>query len=387
MTTLALSPAARDALPETKAAASAAQAGVAEWRPVVRVEDLTMVYDPKAGPVLDKVSLTVGEGDIHGIIGRSGAGKSTLVRCLNQLVVPTAGRIEVSGHDVTRLSGGDLRRARRDIGMIFQHFSLMSSRTAADNIALPLEIAGVAKAEIRKRIPVLLDLVGLAAKADAYPVELSGGQKQRVGIARALALDPKVLLSDEATSALDPETTEQILDLLKDINRRLGLTIILITHEMDVVRAIASHVTVLEHGKVVESGPTFDVFAFPKSPVARSFLSSIVAHDLPPQIASRLRPQPAPDTDPVLRVVFTGASAHEPVVADLVDRFAIRASILHGRIDYIDGRPLGVLSLLLPGGGDRVPAILAHLSALGLHGEVIGHAVRSSAAGARRAAS
>lgn len=383
MTTLALSPVVRDALPETKPAA----AGAAERRPVVRVEDLTMVYDAKAGPVLDKVSLTVGEGDIHGIIGRSGAGKSTLVRCLNQLVVPTAGRIEVSGHDVTRLSGGDLRRARRDIGMIFQHFSLMSSRTAADNIALPLEIAGVPKAEIRKRIPVLLDLVGLAAKADAYPVELSGGQKQRVGIARALALDPKVLLSDEATSALDPETTEQILDLLKDINRRLGLTIILITHEMDVVRAIASHVTVLEHGKVVEIGPTFDVFAFPKSPVARSFLSSIVAHDLPPQIASRLRPQPAPDTDPVLRVVFTGASAHEPVVADLVDRFSIRASILHGRIDYIDGQPLGVLSLLLPGGGDRVPAVLAHLSALGLHGEVIGHAVRSSAAGARRAAS
>ncbi|MDX3930106.1 MAG: methionine ABC transporter ATP-binding protein [Shinella sp.] len=387
MTTLALSPAIREATADPKAQSSTATVRAAPGHPVVRVENLTMVYDQKAGPVLDDVSLSVGKGDIHGIIGRSGAGKSTLVRCLNQLVVPTSGRIEVSGHDITRLCGAELRRARRDIGMIFQHFSLMSSRTAADNIALPLEIAGVPKAEIRKRIPVLLDLVGLSQKADAYPVELSGGQKQRVGIARALALDPKVLLSDEATSALDPETTEQILDLLKDINRRLGLTIILITHEMDVVRAVANHVTVLEHGRVVESGPTFDVFAFPKSPVARSFLSSIVAHDLPPQIASRLRPQASADTDPALRIVFTGDAAHEPVVADLVDRFGIRASILHGRIDYIDDKPLGVLTLLLPGGGDRVPAILAHLSSLGLHGEVIGHAVRSSAAGARRAAS
>ncbi len=385
MTTLALSPALRT---DQKAVPSVTAVPVAARRQVVRVENLTMVYDEKAGPVLDKVSLSVGEGDIHGIIGRSGAGKSTLVRCLNRLVVPTSGRIEVSGHEITSLSSGaTLRGARRDIGMIFQHFSLMSSRTAAGNIALPLEIAGVPKEEIRKRIPTLLDLVGLSKKADAYPVELSGGQKQRVGIARALALDPKVLLSDEATSALDPETTEQILSLLKDINRRLGLTVILITHEMDVVRAIASHVTVLEHGKVVESGATFDVFAFPKSPVARSFLSSIVAHDLPPQVAARLQPQPSGDTAPVLRIVFTGEAAEEPVVADLAVKFGIRASILHGRIDYIDERPLGVLSLLLPEAGDRLPAILAHLSSLGLHGEVIGHAVRSSAAGTRRAAS
>ncbi|MDQ0322006.1 D-methionine transport system ATP-binding protein [Pararhizobium capsulatum DSM 1112] len=382
MTKLALSPVLRiDEKVEPSVTAAPAR------RQVVRVEDLTMVYDQKAGPVLDKVSLSVEEGDIHGIIGRSGAGKSTLVRCLNRLVVPTSGRIEVSGHDITRLSGADLRGARRDIGMIFQHFSLMSSRTAADNVALPLEIAGISKEEIRKRIPVLLDLVGLSNKADAYPVELSGGQKQRVGIARALALDPKVLLSDEATSALDPETTEQILSLLKDINRRLGLTIVLITHEMEVVRAIASHVTVLEHGQVVESGPTFDVFAFPKSPVARSFLSSIVAHELPPQVAGRLSPEPSSDTAPVLRIVFTGEAAEEPVVADLAVKFGIRASILHGRIDYIDERPLGILTLLLPEAADRVPAILAHLSSLGLHGEVIGHAVRSSAAGTRRAAS
>ena len=369
------------ALPEDiQRAGNAAAGGVA-----VRIENLTKVYENAAGPVLDGVSLTIGEGHIHGIIGRSGAGKSTLVRCLNKLVTPTSGRVVVSDREITSLDGAALRAARRDIGMIFQHFNLLSSRTVAGNVALPLEVAGVSKAEIRRRIPPLLDLVGLASKADAYPSELSGGQKQRVGIARALALDPKVLLSDEATSALDPETTEQILQLLKDINRRLGLTILLITHEMEVVRAIASHVAVLEHGKLIENGPTFDVFAFPKSPVARSFLSSIVAHDLPPEIAGRLLPEAQGDTDPVLRIVFTGDAAHDPVIATLVEQFRIRPNILHGRIDYIDGKPLGVLTLIAGGLRERLPDVLLYLSSLGLFGEVIGHAVRPAATGARRA--
>lgn len=340
---------------------------------LIRIEELTKVYDPKEGPVLDRISLAIGKGDIHGIIGRSGAGKSTLVRCLNGLVAPTSGRVFVSGREMSGLSGAPLRAARRDISMIFQHFSLLSSRTAAGNVALPLEVAGVEKDQIRRRIPELLDLVGLSAKADAYPSELSGGQKQRIGIARALALNPQVLLSDEATSALDPETTEQILALLKDINRRLGLTIVLITHEMDVVRQIASHVTVLEHGKLVESGPTFDVFAFPKSQVARSFLSSIVAHDLPRQVSERLRPSPAPGSSPVLRIVFAGQAAHEPVLAALVEQFRIRPNILHGRIDYIDDKPLGVLTLVAAGGTPTLPGVLAYLSALGLHGEIVGH--------------
>lgn len=359
----------------------------ASAEPLIRIDDLTKVYDVKTGPVLDRVNLTIGEGDIHGIIGRSGAGKSTLVRCLNGLVQPTSGKVVVSGLEISRLSGASLRTARRDIAMIFQHFSLLSSRTAAGNIALPLEIAGVPKDEIRRRIPALLDLVGLSQKADAYPSELSGGQKQRVGIARALALDPKVLLSDEATSALDPETTEQILALLKDINRRLGLTIVLITHEMDVVRQIASHVTVLEGGKRIETGPTFDVFAFPKSAVARSFLSSIVAQDLPPQVQQRLLPSPVAESDPVLRIVFTGEAAHDPVVAALVEKFHIRPNILHGRIDYIDDRPLGILTLIAEGGAPVIDRVLAYLSSLGLYGEVIGHAVRPAAAGARRSPS
>ncbi|MCO6051864.1 ATP-binding cassette domain-containing protein [Mesorhizobium sp. RP14(2022)] len=354
-------------------------------RDAVRIESLSKTYDPAAGPVLDDVSLSVRKGDIHGIIGRSGAGKSTLVRCLNGLVEPSSGRVFVSGRAITGLSGAPLRAARREIAMIFQHFSLLSSRTAAGNVALPLEVAGLSRREIRERVPKLLDLVGLRAKADSYPSELSGGQKQRVGIARALALDPKVLLSDEATSALDPETTEQILDLLKSINQRLGLTVVLITHEMDVVRRIAHAVTVLEAGRIAESGPTFETFAFPKSAVARSFLSSIVAHDLPPELAKTLRTEPGHDTDPVLRITFTGAGAHQPVVADLVERFGVRPNILHGRIDTIDNRALGVLAVVLEGGETLLEPIRTHLSSLGLSSEIIGYAVRP-VAGRPRAA-
>ena len=355
----------------------------AQRPPVIEVTSLTKIYDPKAGPVLDDISLTVGKGSIHGIIGRSGAGKSTLVRCLNGLVSPTSGRIFVGGREISGLRGSSLRTARRDIAMIFQHFSLLSSRTAAGNVALPLEIAGVPKDIIRRKVPALLELVGLGSKADSYPVELSGGQKQRVGIARALALEPSVLLSDEATSALDPETTEQILTLLGDINRRTGISIVLITHEMEVVRQIADHVTVLEGGRIAETGPTFGVFAFPKSPVARSFLSSIVAHDLPEEIAVRLQPEASDTTDPVLRITFTGTSAHDPVVATLVERFAIRPNILHGRIDYIGGRPLGIMTLIAERGEPTLIAVRSYLQSLGLHGEVIGHAVRSAAPGTR----
>lgn len=344
--------------------------------PAIRIERLSKTFSKAAGPVLDDVSLTVRRGDIHGIIGRSGAGKSTLVRCVNLLERPSAGRVFVSGREITSLRGRELRKARRDIGMIFQHFNVLSSRTVAGNVALAFQIAGLPRADIARRIPPLLELVGLANKADAYPSELSGGQKQRVGIARALALEPSVLLCDEATSALDPETTEQILDLLRDINRKLGLTIVLITHEMHVLRDIATRVAVLDHGRLVEEGATFDVLAFPKSPVARSFLSGLVAHELPPPVADRLLPEPVADSDPVLRIVFTGAAAHDPIVAELVSRFQIEPNILHGRIDYVGDQPLGVLTLVARHAGARLPAVLSHLSSLGLHVEVIGHAVR-----------
>ncbi|WP_420133558.1 methionine ABC transporter ATP-binding protein [Rhodopseudomonas sp.] len=346
----------------------------------MQIERLSKTFSQAAGPVLDDVSLTIRPGDIHGIIGRSGAGKSTLVRCINLLERPSAGRVIVSGRDITALRGRALRQARRGIGMIFQHFNVLSAYTVAGNVALPFKVAGLPRAEIARRVPPLLELVGLADKADAYPSELSGGQKQRVGIARALALDPSVLLCDEATSALDPETTDQILALLRDINRKLGLTIVLITHEMEVLRDIAGRVAVLDHGRVVKEGTTFDVLAFPKSAVARSFLAGLVAHELPPQVEHQLLPEPVADSDPVLRIVFTGHAAHDPIVAELVSRFQIRPNILHGRIDYVGDRPLGVLTLVASGVGGRLPAVLSHLCSLELSVEVIGHAVRSVAA-------
>jgi len=346
--------------------------------PVIRIEHLSKRFSPTSAPVLDDVSLTVCTGEIYGIIGRSGAGKSTLVRCINQLERPSAGRVLVNGRELTGLAGPELRAARRDIGMIFQHFNLLSSRNAAGNVALPLEALSLPRAEIRARVAELLDLVGLADKADAYPSELSGGQKQRVGIARALASRPSVLLCDEATSALDPETTEQILALLRDINRRLGLTILLITHEMEVVRDIASHVAVLDHGRLVEEGPTFEILAFPRSAVARSFLSGLVAHELPPLVAEKLVAVATAESDPVLRIVFTGEAAHEPILAELVAHFGVTPNILHGRIDYVGGRALGVLTLIAVGGGPKLTDILAHLAACGLSGSLIGHALRSA---------
>ncbi|WP_454914922.1 methionine ABC transporter ATP-binding protein [Xanthobacter sediminis] len=365
-----------NALPPSPGPATplAAEPAAGAAAPLISIEHLSKSYT--AGEkVLDDVCLSIAPGEIYGIIGRSGAGKSTLVRCLNGLEQPSAGRVVVDRQDITGLRGPALRRARRGIGMVFQHFNLLSARTAAGNVALPLEMAGIDRPTIQRRIPELLALVGLAHKADAYPVELSGGQKQRVGIARALALEPRTLLSDEATSALDPETTEQILELLKDINQRLGLTILLISHEMEVVRDIASHVAVLDRGKVIESGATYDVFAFPQTAIARSFLRSIVAHELPAAIARQVHPQPTAGASPVIRLVQAGAAAQLPVIALLQEHFGIAAQMLHARVDTIGGRPLGVMALKLPGAQPRLETVLAFLRARHLHAEVLGHAV------------
>src|SRR6478736_3787627 len=242
---------------------------------------------------LQDIDLTVPQGSILGVIGRSGAGKSTLIRLVNGLEKPSSGKVIVDGADIAALPEGALRHARRSIGMIFQHFNLLSSRTAAQNIALPLEVAGYDKAEIRTRVEELLALVGLTDKRNRYPSELSGGQKQRVGIARALATKPKVLLSDEATSALDPETTRSILDLLSRINAELGLTIVLITHEMAVIRSIARDVAVIENGRIVEKGNVFDVFTRPQHEVTRSFLADETGRALPAHVANRLQSEPA----------------------------------------------------------------------------------------------
>jgi D-methionine transport system ATP-binding protein len=326
----------------------------------------------KTVSAVDNVSLTIDAGAITGIIGRSGAGKSTMLRMVNGLERPTAGRVIVAGRDVGAATGGDLRAIRRDVGMIFQHFNLLSSRTVFDNIALPLEIAGVGATHITARVNDLIERVGLGAQRDRFPAELSGGQKQRVGIARALATEPKVLLSDEATSALDPETTQTVLALLRDINRDLGLTILLITHEMAVVRDIASHVAVIDGGKIVEEGRTYDVFVAPKHPPTQSFLSGVIGTTLPAFIKGKMldhRPDGA--SEEVLRVTFAGQHATDPMLALLTRDLGIAVNILAGAVEEIGTQPFG--NLLVSLDAARGVEARAYLERHGLVTEVLGY--------------
>lgn len=297
---------------------------------------------------LANVALNVTRGEVFGIIGRSGAGKSTLLRLINGLEKPNSGTVRVNGVSVGELDERGLVTLRRRIGMVFQHFNLLSAKTVRENIALPLKIAGVPKAEIDRKVDALLELVGLTAKRDAYPASLSGGQKQRVGIARALVTDPDVLLCDEATSALDPETTQAILALLRDINQRLNLSIVLITHEMQVIREVCDTVAVIERGEVVESGPVWRVLGDPQHDATRALLRTLV-HDLPADLAGRLKPLqdivPA-DARILLDVRFTGADAREPDLGGLTSALSVDGgcvSFVHGGIDRIQGHAQGRL--------------------------------------------
>jgi D-methionine transport system ATP-binding protein len=310
---------------------------------VVRLVEVTRRFGTT--PALDGVSLTVHRGEILGIIGRSGAGKSTLIRCLNGLERADGGRVEIEGRDITRLAEHDLQPMRRRIGMIFQHFNLLSAKTVEDNVALPLKIEGVGKAERLKRAAELLDLVGLGDKAKAYPSALSGGQKQRVGIARALAARPALLLSDEATSALDPETTRAILDLLKDINRKLDLTILLVTHEMEVVRSIADRVAVIDAGRIVEEGRVWSVFSDPRQPITQSLLEGI-RPQLPEHILRRL--SPTFGTEAILSVDVSGPAAHGAVFNDLAAALPNSYRLVHGGIDHIQDQPVARFFIAVP---------------------------------------
>ncbi|KAB0264262.1 methionine ABC transporter ATP-binding protein [Microvirga brassicacearum] len=341
---------------------------------IVRLEGVSKTFAGRHGaPVtaLEGIDLAVPQGSVLGVIGRSGAGKSTLIRLVNGLEKPSSGRVIVDGADIAALPEAALRHARRSIGMIFQHFNLLSSRTAADNIALPLEVAGFDKAAIKSRVGELLALVGLSDKHNRYPAELSGGQKQRVGIARALATNPKVLLSDEATSALDPETTRSILDLLARINAELGLTILLITHEMAVIRSIAREVAVIEGGRIVEKGNVFDVFTRPQHEVTRSFLADETGRALPAYVASRIQPEAVAGGQAILRIGFRGPHATDPVLARLARDLDIEANILAGSVDEIAGRPCGILVIGVPEAS--LGPTLTFLKQYGLDTEVLGH--------------
>jgi len=326
---------------------------------------------------LKGVSISIPDGGVFGIIGRSGAGKSTLVRTINLLERPSSGRVTVDGVDMTALSPDELRGARMRIGMIFQSFNLLSSRTVAGNVAFPLKLADWSPSDVNKRVCELLELVELTDKKDAYPAQLSGGQKQRVGIARALANRPKILLCDEATSALDPQTTRSILELLREINRKLGLTVVLITHEMAVIKEICDEVAVLDEGLVVESGTVFEVFTRPRAAVTRELLASFMTKELPPHFADmNFLPEPIPDGTTVLRISFLGDTAARPVISGMIRQCGVDANILYGAIDHIQGVPYGTLVVELSGEPHERDAAMDYLRNLNLGLEMIGYVRR-----------
>ena len=313
---------------------------------------------------LAPLDLRVEPGEVFGIIGHSGAGKSTLIRLINGLEMPSGGQLLVDGQDLTGLDADGLRALRRRIGMIFQHFNLLSSRTVAGNVAFPLELAGMARADIDARVAELLALVGLSEHATKYPAQLSGGQKQRVGIARALSTRPTILLCDEATSALDPQTTASVLELLSRINRELGLTIVLITHEMDVIRRVCDRVAVLDAGRVVEQGAVADVFLHPRHATTRRFVSEYEHSD-----EEALMADLTAAGGRVVRLTFVGSDTYQPLLGRIARETGVDYNILSGRIDRIRDTPYGQLTIALTGGD--ATAALAAFAAAGVHIEEI----------------
>ncbi|MDV2684170.1 methionine ABC transporter ATP-binding protein [Alkalihalophilus lindianensis] len=341
---------------------------------MISLQSIRKRFETKNGPVhaVDGVDLTIAEGEIFGVIGYSGAGKSTLIRMLNMLERPTEGDVTVAGKKLSALSTKELRRARQEIGMIFQHFNLLWSRTVRDNIAFPLEIAGVAKREREKRVNELIELVGLKGRGDSYPSQLSGGQKQRVGIARALANNPKVLLCDEATSALDPKTTDSILDLLVDINEKLGLTIVLITHEMHVIRKICHQVAVMEAGKVVEQGPVLDVFRKPKEEMTKEFVKQITE---PEETTDAIKQMLADHPEGhIVQLTFVGEEAESPLITQLIRTFDVEVNIVQGKITKIHEGSYGTLFVALNGQKEEVERAIAFIQSKKVEVEVITYA-------------
>jgi D-methionine transport system ATP-binding protein len=337
---------------------------------LIKIENLTKVYKAAQGDIkaINNLNLEVDDGEIFGIIGPSGAGKSTLIRMLNLLEKPTSGSININEINLTELSSYNLREARQKIGMIFQHFNLLSSRTVLRNVAFPLEIAGVSKKKRLNKAKELIELVGLGDRENAYPAQLSGGQKQRVGIARALANDPDLLLSDEATSSLDPESTKSILELLARIREEMNLTIILITHEMGVIKDICDRVAVVQGGEIIEKGSVFDIFAEPKTPLTKKFISAVIDFNLPPGIVKYLKEERPGE---MVRVSFVGEKTHEPYISYLVKHYSVDANILYGNIDEIQGVPFGTLILDLEGDLENVENSIAFLKSEGLNVEVL----------------
>lgn len=338
---------------------------------MIKIKNVNKHFVTKSQTIkaVQDVDLEIAEGEIFGVIGYSGAGKSTLIRLLNGLETPSSGTIHVANHEISKIKGSTLRKARQEIGMIFQHFNLLWSRTVRENISLPLEIAGVGKSEREERVENLIKLVGLDGRSDAYPSELSGGQKQRVGIARALANNPKALLSDEATSALDPETTDSILDLLADINKRLGLTIVLITHEMYVIQKICDRVAVMENGKIVEMGKVLEVFKNPQQRITRRFVKQMTENEDTKEAFSLIKERDLGGK--VIKLTFTGGKAADPVITNLIRDYQLVVNILHGSISQTREGPYGTLFIHVDGIPKNIELALSYLREENIDSEVV----------------
>ncbi|ATA26322.1 methionine ABC transporter ATP-binding protein [Brenneria goodwinii] len=331
---------------------------------MIELKNVSKIFQRKgiAVDALQDIHLRIEKGDIFGIIGYSGAGKSTLLRMINALETPTTGEVSINGVSLNTLRQRQLSALKRDIGMIFQHFSLLRSKTVYQNVAMPLVLAGKSKAYIRQRVAELLDYVGLGDRARSYPNELSGGQKQRVGIARALAMNPSILLCDEATSALDPQTTAQILLLLKRINREYNITVVLITHEMSVIQKICNKVAVMEKGRVIEQGAVIDVFGRPAHPATVNFVRTVIQDRLPDSLAQTLHEE----SGRLLRLEFVGLSAGQPVICNAIKKYAVEITILFASMSEVQDTTLGFMMVLLNGDDAQIAQAMAYLAAAGV---------------------
>lgn len=341
---------------------------------MIRLENVSKTFTDSNKEVhaVNNVSLTINDGDIFGIIGFSGAGKSTLVRCINLLEKPTEGKVFVDDAEITALSGKELRKARKKIGMIFQHFNLMPSRTIFGNVAYPLRGSGLSKEEIKEKVHHLLELVGISEKENAFPSQLSGGQKQRVAIARALANDPGILLCDEATSALDPQTTKSILKLLQQLNQTLGITVVVITHEMAVVKEICNRVAVMDHGDVVEEGEVFHVFASPKEPLTRSFIKTTSNLQKIEELIEADSPVVATKKgELIVRLTYVEKNTSEPLISTVTQKFGIILNIVFADVEIVQNAPIGGTVAIVSGESSRIDEALQYLRDKNVGVEVI----------------
>ncbi len=338
---------------------------------MIQFKDISKHFELKGQTVkaLDQINLEIPAGCIFGLIGYSGAGKSTLIRLINLLERPTEGQIFINNKDFTALSASELRQERTNIGMIFQHFNLLQTKTVAENIELPLKLLGVSKAERQKRLEELLEFIDLTHKKNAYPDELSGGQKQRVGIARALANHPKILLCDEATSALDPQTTQSVLALLKKINQEQGITIVMVTHEMDVIETVCDYVAVMEQGKVIEMGSTLEIFSQPQHPTTRTFIQTVLQQQLPINILNNLENK---NHNSIYCLKFLGSSAQETVIQAVIKTFDVSLNILFANMTEINGSVIGQMFIQLLGDANQIQQALQFLENSGVQVEQSG---------------